>query len=56
LNEFIKHKLFDEIHKFKSKNIRLIAGDLAPEVQGIRMSYEELPNDFYEVFKNDDSL
>ncbi len=56
LNEFIKHNLFDEIHRFKSKNLRLTNGDLAPEIKANLVSTQELPSDFYEVFKNTSSL
>ena len=56
LGEFIKYNLFDEIHRFKSKNIRLTNGDLAPEIKVNLVSGQEFPSDFYEVFKNDVSL
>ena len=56
LNEFIKHNLYDEIHRFKSKNLRLTNGDLAPEIKANLVPTQELPSDFYEVFKNTSSL
>lgn len=52
LNEFIEANLFDEIHRYKSKKICLESGVLAPIVKGNRISSMELPNDYYEVFKN----
>jgi len=56
LNEFIKHNLYDEIHRFKSKNLRLTDGDFAPELKANLISSQELPSDYYEVFKNNSSL
>lgn len=56
VNEFIKHNLYDEIHRFKSKSIRINDGDLAPEIKANSVSCQELPNDFYEVFKNNSLL
>lgn len=56
LNEFIKYNLFDEIHRFKSKKTQLIHGILAPKVKGNRINSMELPNDYYEVFKNNSTL
>jgi len=56
LNEFIKHNLYDEIHRFKSKNLRLTDGDFAPELKANLISCQELPSDYYEVFKNNSSL
>ena len=52
LNEFIEANLFDEIHRYKSKKNYLELGVLAPTVKGNRISSIELPNDYYEVFKN----
>jgi len=52
LNEFIEANLFDEIHRYKSKKTCLESGFLAPIVKGNRISSMELPNDYYEVFKN----
>ena len=52
LNELIKNNLFDEIHRFKSKNIHLESGVLAPNLLGKQVAFQELTNDFYEVYKN----
>jgi diaminohydroxyphosphoribosylaminopyrimidine deaminase/5-amino-6-(5-phosphoribosylamino)uracil reductase len=52
LNELIKNNLFDEIHRLKSKKMELKQGILAPNVMGNRIKSMELPNDFYDVFKN----
>jgi diaminohydroxyphosphoribosylaminopyrimidine deaminase/5-amino-6-(5-phosphoribosylamino)uracil reductase len=52
LNEFINGNLFDEIHRFKSKNIHLESGVLAPNLLGKQVAFQELTNDFYEVYKN----
>jgi diaminohydroxyphosphoribosylaminopyrimidine deaminase/5-amino-6-(5-phosphoribosylamino)uracil reductase len=56
LMEFIKHSLFDEIHRFKSKKICLESGALAPIIIGNPISVQELPNDFHEVFQNNTTL
>jgi diaminohydroxyphosphoribosylaminopyrimidine deaminase/5-amino-6-(5-phosphoribosylamino)uracil reductase len=52
LNEFIEANLFDEIHRYKSKKNYLESGVLPPTVKGNQISSMELPNDYYEVFKN----
>jgi diaminohydroxyphosphoribosylaminopyrimidine deaminase/5-amino-6-(5-phosphoribosylamino)uracil reductase len=52
LNEFMEANLFDEIHRYKSKKSFLESGVLAPTVKGNQISSMELPNDYYEVFKN----
>ncbi len=51
LNEFINCNLFDEIHRFKSKKIHLESGVLAPNLLGKQVAFQELTNDFYEVYK-----